>query len=164
MSIERLRHEKELREARREAVRDAARVVRDMLAYNDQRAVSWHEVQDCAEVIETMFDAKPPETKREPSAPAEAKCDECDGVDIPAGAVPCPACGRRRASTAEAKCATCGGEREVVYCACGCGLTERAAIREAMQAPAALNEEQAGAIMKTEKRPCPDCGGSGVRR
>lgn len=34
--------------------RDAAALVRKYLAYDSQRAASWHEVQDCAEAIEKL--------------------------------------------------------------------------------------------------------------
>lgn len=56
-----------------------------------------------------------------------------------------------------ATCKTCGDAKTVRYCACGCGLTEDAAVREAMSGPAALNRDQAEANIKTESRPCPDC-------
>ncbi len=37
-----------------DAIAASAKRVRRDLAYNDQRAVSWHEVQDCAEAISAL--------------------------------------------------------------------------------------------------------------
>lgn len=56
-----------------------------------------------------------------------------------------------------ATCKTCGDTKVVRYCVCGCGLTEDAAVREAMRGPAALNRDQAEANIRTGSRPCPDC-------
>lgn len=89
-------------------------------------------------------------------------CRRCDGtgsigVTFASGRAapePCPDC-----TTTKPACATCGGSKTVDYCACGCGLTTDDAVREAMKGPAALNRDQAEANIKTERRPCPDCGG-----
>lgn len=112
-----------------------------LLRDHDCDAHGWEEVsgvairaRSAAKAIRETFARETSETKREPS------------------------------DTAEAKCATCGGERSVVFCACGCGLTEEAAVREAIRNGSPLNRDQIEGSMKTERRPCPDCGGSGVRR
>lgn len=46
--------ERAIEESRRDALDEAAKVVRTRLTYDDQRAVSWHEVQDCAEAVEAL--------------------------------------------------------------------------------------------------------------
>lgn len=48
-----LRSYGDLRE--RAAVQKAASIVRLFLAYDSQRAVSWHEIQDCLEAIDRAF-------------------------------------------------------------------------------------------------------------
>jgi hypothetical protein len=93
----------------------AAKLVRKHLAYNSQRAVSWHEVQDCAEAIAALAPATPSETAEHKAAVdelaaelqaevghdrpdgtrctylAEGACNKCGAVGLPSWASEPPA-------------------------------------------------------------------------
>ncbi len=68
-----------------DAIAAAAKRVRRDLAYNDQRAVSWHEVQDCAEAISALTPpAQPSET-----ACTSRFCSTCGDTGV-VDYEPCP--------------------------------------------------------------------------